>query len=245
MNFDFCYTSGVIRRVGLFVSCLIDQFYPRVGFDTVRVLERAGLEVVVPPNQTCCGQPAFNSGYHDEARPVLEATSRCLEEADVDAIVVPSGSCTAMMRVFSRELIGDRADFFGRTFELSQFLVHEMKIDDLGARFDGRVFYYDSCHLLRGLGEASAPRTLLRSVRGLELVETPEAECCGFGGTFSVKMPDLSQAMLDDRVKAIEKTGADAVVSADMGCLMHISSGLKRAGSTIRPLHLAEVLVNS
>ncbi len=235
----------MIQRVGLFVSCLIDQFYPRVGFDTVRVLRKAGLDVVVPPDQTCCGQPAFNSGYHDQARPVLEATLRCLEQADVDAIVVPSGSCAAMMRVFSRELIGERADFFDRTFELSEFLVHQMKIEDLGARFDGRVFYHDSCHLLRGLGEASAPRTLLRSVAGLELVETPEPECCGFGGTFSVKMPDISQAMLGDRVGVIEASGADAVVSADMGCLMHISDGLKRAGRSIRSLHLAEVLVSS
>ena len=220
----------MIRRVALFVSCLVDQFYPQVGFDTVRVLERAGLEVIVPPDQTCCGQPAWNSGYHDEARGVLEAAGRCLASADVDAVVVPSGSCAAMMRVSSAELTDSPPAVFQRTYELSELLVHQMGIEDIGARFEAKVVYHDSCHLLRGLGESVAPRRLLGAVKGLELLEMPEAECCGFGCAFSIKMPAIANAMRSDRIDAIVASGANAVVSADMGCLMHLSGGLSDKG---------------
>ena len=235
----------MIRRVALFVSCLIDQFYPQVGFDTVRVLERAGLEVIVPPDQTCCGQPAWNCGYHDEARSVLEAAGRCLASAEVDAVVVPSGSCAAMMRVFSSELTDSPPDVFQRTYELSELLVRQMGIEDIGAKFEAKAVYHDSCHLLRGLGESAAPRRLLGAVQGLELLEMPEAECCGFGGAFSVKMPAIANAMRSDRIDAIVASGADVVVSGDMGCLMHLSGGLAEKDAAVRPLHLAEVLARS
>jgi L-lactate dehydrogenase complex protein LldE len=230
-----------MKRVGLFASCLIDQLYPHVGFKVAETVQRLGFEVVVPPNQTCCGQPAFNTGFPDEARPVLQQALDCMRHANVDAFLIPSGSCTSMLRVFSRELVGNDP-FLDRIFEFSEFVARFAQPGQLTARFNGRVVYHDGCHQLRALGIREAPRQLLRSVRGLELVELPEPVCCGFGGTFCVKMPEISRAMLDDKVRAIEATGADAVVSGDMGCLMQIASGLKAARSSVRALHLAEVL---
>lgn len=230
-----------IERVGLFVSCLVDQFFPRVGFSVASVLERLGFEVVVPEGQTCCGQPAFNSGFAHEARPVLESALSCLESANVDAVVVPSGSCAAMLKVFSAELVGHR-EITRRVFEFSQFLTGPAGVIDVGARFPGRVVYHDSCHLLWAMAESEAPRRLLRAVQGLELMELPEPVCCGFGGTFSVKMPDISKAILDDKIEAILATGAGTVVSTDMSCLAHISGELRRRGSGIRTMHIAEIL---
>jgi L-lactate dehydrogenase complex protein LldE len=233
-----------MRRVGLFVSCLIDQFYPQVGFRVVEVLERLGFDVVVPENQSCCGQPAFNSGYADEARPVLRSAFECLKNADVEAIVVPSGSCSAMFRVFSHELIGHQP-VVDKVFEFSEFLVRFAEPEELDAAFHAKIVYHDSCHQLRALREPDAPRRILRQVRGLHVLELPEAVCCGFGGTFSMKMPELSGEMRSDKIEAILASGAEAVVSTDMGCLMHLSAGLKARQSTVRTLHIAEVLASS
>lgn len=234
-------------KVALFVTCLVDQFRPEVGLATVEVLRRAGCEVSFDPRQTCCGQPAFNSGYHADARRVARATIEALEDAE--AIVLPSGSCTAMTRRWSELFAGEdvwaaRArEVAGRCHELSAFLVRVLGRTDLGARFEGRVSWHDACHGLRELGLKREPRALLESVRGLELVEHGGAErCCGFGGTFSVKFPELSVAMLDRKLEELQGAGVDALVSSDVSCLMQMEGRLARLGSPLRALHLAEVL---
>jgi L-lactate dehydrogenase complex protein LldE len=240
----------VKRRVSLFVTCLVDQLRPEVGRTTVRVLERAGCEVVFDPRQTCCGQPAFNSGFRAEAARVARHTVRVLEDAD--AVVVPSGSCTAMVHHLA-ELFpaGDpwreRAErVAARTHELASFLVRELGITDLGARWSGRVAWHDACHGLRELGVREEPRALLRAVRGAELVELEGAEaCCGFGGTFSVKFPELSTAILDHKLSKLPAARVDALASLDVSCLLQIGGRLARAGSPVRALHLAEILASS
>jgi L-lactate dehydrogenase complex protein LldE len=231
-----------VKRVGLFVSCLIDQLYPHVGFKVADTLERLGFEVVVPENQTCCGQPAFNTGYPDEARTVLRGAFSEIRNARVEAVVVPSGSCASMLKVFSRELVG--ADpVSDQVFEFSDFVMRFGDAERLSAAVTGRIIYHDSCHQLRALGLGEAPRQLVRALGGgLELIEFTEPVCCGFGGTFSVKMPEISSAMAADKIKEIQDSGANCVVSTDMGCLMQIASGLKLAGSSIRALHIAELV---
>lgn len=231
-------------RVSLFVTCIIDQVFPKVGMAMADVLERAGCEVEFREAQTCCGQPAFNSGYRDEARTVAEHFLQTFEGAE--HIVVPSGSCCSMIgHHFADLLPGDKRvrSLEPRVWEFSQFLVDVLKVQDVGARFDGSVTYHDSCHALRELKIKDGPRRLLENVRGLRLVEMdPAEECCGFGGTFSVKFPEISGGMVRTKIDAIEKTGADTVVSIDSSCLMQIQGALSRAGSKIRTMHLAEVL---
>ena len=231
-------------RVSLFVTCVIDQVFPKVGMAMADVLERAGCEVEFREAQTCCGQPAFNSGYRDEARTVAEHFLKTFEGAE--HIVVPSGSCCSMISHHFAELLpGDKRvhDLEPRVWEFSQFLLNVLKVEDLGARLDGLVTYHDSCHALRELKIKDGPRRLLKNVRGLRLVEMePAEECCGFGGTFSVKFPEISGGMVRTKIEAIEKTGADTVVSIDSSCLMQIQGALSRAGSKIRTMHLAEVL---
>jgi L-lactate dehydrogenase complex protein LldE len=200
------------------------------------VLERAGCEVEFRPDQTCCGQPAFNSGFAKEALEVGEHFLRVFEGAEY--IVVPSGSCAAM-------LAHHYAEPDPRIWEFSQFLVNYLEKDDFGSRLDATVTYHDSCHALREMKIKDAPRRLLRSVRGLKLVEMdPAEECCGFGGTFSVKFPEISGAMARTKIDAIARTGADTVVSIDASCLMQIQGAMSRAGSQIRTMHLAEVLAS-
>ncbi|SRR5579884_945354 len=235
-------------RVSLFVTCLVDQFFPQIGLAMTRVLERLGYEVDFPEAQTCCGQPAFNTGFWGEARLVgrhfLKVFGGC------DYIVCPSGSCTSMVRRHYVEIFHKDAESLGaanalapKIFEFSEFLVQVAQREDVGARFEGVVTYHDSCHALRELGLREGPRRLLRSVRGLELREMDAAEeCCGFGGTFSVKFDDVSAAMLAEKIDSIRRTGAQSVVSADASCLMQIRGGLLRAGLPIQTLHLAEVL---
>lgn len=214
----------------------------------VRVLEHAGCELDFDTRQTCCGQPAFNSGFRDRAREVAAGTIELFD--NVDYVVAPSGSCTAMCRNFYPELFADdpaqeyRAGHLRRKlFEFSEFLVRVLGIDDVGATWRGRVTYHDACHALRELRVHDEPRRLLRNVRGLELVEMDLAQsCCGFGGTFSVKFPELSSAMAADKVESIRRTGACAVVSSDASCLMQISGLMSRMGLCIRTMHLAEVL---
>jgi L-lactate dehydrogenase complex protein LldE len=228
-------------KVSVFVTCIVDQMFPRVGMAMVEVLERAGCEVEFRESQTCCGQPAFNSGYREEARDVARHFLRVFDGAEY--IVVPSGSCTSMIAHHYADLIEDHRET--RVYEFSRFLIDVLKIDDLGARLDRTVTYHDSCHALRELGIRDAPRRLLRNVRGLQLTEMDAAEeCCGFGGTFSVKFPELSGAIARTKIDSILRTGADAVVSIDSSCLMQIQGALSRAGSAVRAMHLAEVLAS-
>jgi len=236
-------------RVGLFVTCLVDQMWSAIGTSTVEVLRRAGCAVEFDERQTCCGQPAFNTGYRAEARRVARRFIEICEESKAEAIVSPSGSCTAMVHHYP-DLFSDDPEWCGRaralaarTFELSSFLVRVMKIEDLGARFHGRVTWHDACHGLRDLGIHSEPRRLIRNVREAEFVELENADaCCGFGGTFSVKYPEISVAILDEKIEAIERAGIDAVISGDASCLMQIGGRLSRKGAKVQVMHLAELL---
>jgi len=236
------------NRVSLFVTCIVDQVFPKVGMAMAGVLERLGYQVDFPENQTCCGQPAFNRGYRDEARTVARHFLKTFENCE--KIVVPSGSCTSMVTHHFAELFDKEPDTLAkahalekRVYEFSTFLTEVAGVEDVGARMEGVVTFHDGCHALRELGIKSAPRRLLANVRGLELREmTPAEECCGFGGTFSVKFAELSGAMARTKIEAIERTGADTVVSLDPSCLMQIQGALSRAGSPIRTMHLAEVL---
>lgn len=239
---------GLKPRVALFITCLGDQFFPQVGECAVRVLRRLGVEVTFNPAQTCCGQPAFNTGYRDEARAVASRVLDLFDDADY--VVAPSGSCTSMMRVFYPELFaGDPKQLAkvenlrGRLFEFSEFLVNVLKVEDVGARFPHRVAYHDSCHLLRELGVEAEPRKLLRAVRDVELVELQDNQvCCGFGGTFSVKFPEVSVAMGGDKTRAAAATSAEYLVANDSGCLMHLAGLIHRQGLPLKTLHLAELL---
>ncbi|MBX9600353.1 MAG: (Fe-S)-binding protein [Bryobacteraceae bacterium] len=233
-------------RVSLFVTCLVDQLFPRVGLAMAEVLERAGCELEFREAQTCCGQPAFNSGFLAEAR---EVASHFVEVfADAEYIVAPSGSCAAMVgHHYARLLPGDSraAAIAARTYEFSTFLLDVLGAEDCGARFPATVTYHDSCHALRELRIQDGPRRLLGKVRELKLTEmdTP-AECCGFGGTFSVKFPEISGSMVRSKVDSILASGADAVVSTDVSCLMHIEGAMRRGGHPMRAVHLAEVLAS-
>lgn len=238
-------------RVSLFVTCLVDQFWSSIGASTVAVLRRAGCEVEFDDRQTCCGQPAFNTGYRDEARRVAQRFIRIFEESKAGAIVSPSGSCTAMVHHFPELFAGDvewveRARVVAsRTHELSSFLVRVMKIDDVGASWSGKLTWHDACHGLRDLNLKHEPRSLIRNVRGAELVELDNAEaCCGFGGTFSVKYPEISVAILDQKIESIERSGVQAVVSGDASCLLQIGGRLSRNRSNVRVMHLAELLAS-
>jgi L-lactate dehydrogenase complex protein LldE len=238
------------RRVSLFVTCMVDQFFPKIGLALVDVLESLGFAVDFPEAQTCCGQPAFNSGYRDEARAVARHFLDVFEASE--AIVVPSGSCASMVAHHFEELFPDdpgmraRADKLAkRVWEFSAFLTEVAGVEDVGARLEDVVTFHDGCHALRELGIQSAPRRLLAKVRGLELREMePREECCGFGGTFSVKFAELSGAMARGKIDAIVRTGAKTVVSLDPSCLMQIQGALSRAGNGIRTMHLAEVLAS-
>ncbi|MBE7467146.1 MAG: (Fe-S)-binding protein [Planctomycetes bacterium] len=237
------------RRVTLFVTCLADQVMTETAWAAAELLEQLGCEVHVPLEQTCCGQPAFNTGYRTEAREVARHWLRVFKDAET--IVSPSGSCTSMVKVFFKELFPPESEEFkelarltARTFELTQFIVRELRRPDVGARYPGKIAYHASCHLLRELGERETPRKLLEHVKGATLVPLPGSEetCCGFGGTFSVKMADLSKAMLDEKLKAVEAGGADCVIACDAGCLLHIGGGLTRRGSHAKAFHIAELL---
>src|SRR5215813_2065066 len=238
------------KRVSLFVTCIVDQLFPKSGMAMVEVLERIGWQVDFPEAQTCCGQPAFNSGYREEARTVARHFLDVFQNADY--IVVPSGSCTSMISHHFAEIFHKDGEMLARVhtieprvFEFSQFLLEVAKVEDVGARFEDVVTYHDGCHGLRELGIRNGPRRLLANVRGLELREmTPAEECCGFGGTFSVKFAELSGAMARTKIEAIVNTGANTVVSLDPSCLMQIQGALSRAGSPIRTMHLAEVLAS-
>ena len=235
------------KRVGLFVTCLVDLIRPSVGFAAVKLLEDAGCTVDVPL-QSCCGQPAFNSGDRQTTRAIAEQVIDAFE--GYDYIVAPSGSCTGMLKVHYPELFeGDpnwraRADAFAaKCYELVSFLVDVLKVERVSAYFPGTVTYHDACSGLRELGVKEQPRRLLRSVAGLTLKEmtTPEV-CCGFGGTFCVKYPEISDKMVSDKAADIASTGADTLLCGDMGCLLNMAGKLKREGRATKTRHVAEVL---
>lgn len=231
------------------ITCLGDVFFPDVGVATVRLLRRLGVAVDFPAEQTCCGQPFFNSGYHDQARLLARNVLRTFDTGR--PVVTPSGSCAAMVKLEFPELFHDdpalerqARDLAGRTHELSDFLVNVLKLEDVGARYPGRAAYHMACHL-RGLGLTSEPERLLRQVRDLTLVPLERFdECCGFGGSFSVRFPGISGAMVHDKAAFIEQTGADTLVATDAGCLMNIAGCLRRRGRDISVKHLAEILAH-
>lgn len=240
-------------KVALFATCLVDGLFPDVGRATVTLLERLGHEVAFPEQQTCCGQMHVNTGYPKQALPLVRNHVEAF--AGYDAVVVPSGSCTAAIRHQHSELAtaaGDAAlaaraaETAGRTYELSEFLVDVLGVTDVGAYFPHRVTYHPTCHSLRLLRVGDRPYRLLREVRGLELVELPDAEaCCGFGGTFALKNADVSAAMLADKMRNVVGTGAGICTAGDASCLMHIGGGLARLHAGTRTLHLAEILAST
>ena len=237
-----------MSRVSLFVTCIVDQLFPKVGIAMADVLERAGFKVDFPEEQTCCGQPAFNTGYRAEARDVARHFLRVFRDAEY--VVIPSGSCTSMIENHYPELFAKEPGTLAevdrlrpRIWEFTKFLTEVAGVEDVGARFERVVTFHDSCHALRELGIKSGPRRLLANVRGLTLKEmTPAEECCGFGGTFAVKFPEISTGMLRAKIDAIAATGAEYVVGVDASCLMQIQGGLSRAGLPIGTMHIAEVL---
>ena len=235
-------------RVTLFVQCLVDSLYPEVGEAMLTLFGRLGIDVDCPIDQTCCGQPAFNAGYRRAAQTAAKRFIRIFEDAEM--IVCPSGSCVSMVKHHYPELFADdlrwhdRARAVGqRCFEFSQFMVDVLRVEDVGAAYRGTVTYHDSCHLLRALGVAEQPRRLIRQIRGAELVEMHDADkCCGFGGSFSVKYPQISTAMVDDKVANILASGADTVAGCDISCLMNIQGRLSRLGLPVKTRHLAQLL---
>lgn len=232
-------------QVQLFVTCLIDSLAPDIGRATVASLERSGCSVGFPPDQACCGQPAYNVGLHDEARAMAVQTIEVLEDTE-GPVVVPSGSCAAMIRHHYAELFGDgdmshRAKAVSsRVRELTEFLVDDLETDVKAECGDCSVAYHYSCHGLRQLGLASQADTLLEDVERVELED--DTECCGFGGAFSVEMPSISTAMLSKKLDRIEGSGAEVLVGSDISCLMHIEGGLRRRGSDMKVAHIAELL---
>ena len=238
------------QRVSLFVTCIVDQLFPKVGLAMAGVLERLGYQVDFPEDQTCCGQPAYNTGYRAEACQVARHFLKVFRDAEY--IVVPSGSCTSMIAHHFPDLFqGDPAGLAAvqalepRVWEFSRFLLEVARVDDVGARLEDIVTYHDSCHALREFHIKDGPRRLLANVRGLELREMDAAEeCCGFGGTFSVKLPEISGGMARTKIDAIVRSGARTVVSLDSSCLMQIQGALSRAGLAVRTMHMAEVLAS-
>lgn len=234
-------------KISLFIPCFIDSFYPEAGASVVRILERLGHTVDYPMGLTCCGQPAFNSGYWDQSRQVAERVLQLFEKAEV--VVIVSGSCGAMLKVFYPQLFENTPQHQAalalseKTYEFSQFLVDKLGVTDLGARFPSKVTLHDGCHGLRELGIKSQPRQLLENVRELELVEMTEAQtCCGFGGTFAAKFTTISTVMGEVKCASALETGADYIVSNDSSCLMHIQGLLDRQKQPLKSLHLAQIL---
>jgi L-lactate dehydrogenase complex protein LldE len=251
MNKDTLPEQGKPRqgpRVGLFVTCLVDLIRPAVGFAAVKLLEDAGCVVEVPI-QTCCGQPAFNSGDRATTRAIASQVIAAFEPYDY--VVAPSGSCAGMLKAHYPELFeGEPAwtqrveEFCGKTHELVSFLVDVLKVTKVAAAFDGAVTYHDSCSGLRELGVKAQPRKLLASVQGLQLKEMHDADvCCGFGGTFCVKYPDISNTIVSKKAEHIAATGADTLLAGDLGCLMNMAGRLQRLGKKVAVRHVAEVLV--
>ena len=238
-------------RASLFITCIIDQLYPEVGVSVVRTLRRCGVDVDFPEGQTCCGQPLYNSGFTQDAKKLAMRTLDALDGSEY--VVVPSGSCGAMLRVFYEDLFADdpsaleRAEALrGRVYEFTEFLTEVLGVDAApgGAKTaKRRVAYHPSCHLMREMRVTDGPQTLLSNAAGVDLVELPDAEqCCGFGGTFAVKYPHISEEMLADKLASIRESGADTVTACDMGCLMHIGGAISRRELPISVCHVAQIL---
>jgi len=240
------------KIVQLMITCIMDTLYPQTGEAVVRVLERAGVEVQLPRGQTCCGQPAFNAGLRSDARRMAIHTIQVFENTPGD-VVVPSGSCAGMIRYQYPELFaGDSAwlpraqALAERTFELTEYLVDELGVTDLGASYQGRLTYHASCHLLREMGVSRQPQVLLSAVRGAEVVALPgEQECCGFGGVFSVEHPGISTAMVERKIANLESTGAERMVICDAGCITNINGALHRQGKPPRAVYIADILAGN
>ena len=237
------------RITQLFVTCIIDTLYPETGEAVVRVLQRSGATVDFPRDQTCCGQPAFNAGMRPQARQMAENTIRILENSPGD-IVIPSGSCTGMIRHGYQELFADDPDWLersqaiaNRTYEFTQYLVDVIGVENLDAKFPHKISYHASCHLLRDLEIDEQPRRLLEMVKEAELIPLPKREeCCGFGGLFSIEHPEISKAMLDRKLDNLITSGASILVSCDAGCVAHISGGLQRNKISLQAIHIADIL---
>ncbi|WP_019241767.1 MULTISPECIES: (Fe-S)-binding protein [Bacillus] len=234
-------------KVSLFATCLVDMFNANAGKATVELLERLGCEVDFPAAQICCGQPAYNSGYVKESKEAMKKMIQAFEHAEY--VVSPSGSCATMFKEYPHIFQDDvkwkskAEELANKTYELTQFIVDVLKIEDVGARFEGKVTYHTSCHMTRLLGVKDAPITLLNNVKGLEYTSLPNKQnCCGFGGTFSVKMGQISEQMVDEKVQCIEETESEYIIGADPGCLMNIGGRIERKGKPIKVLHIAEVL---
>jgi L-lactate dehydrogenase complex protein LldE len=248
LHFHVNNPTNALMRVALFVTCLIDLMRPSAGFAAVKLLQQAGCEVVVPEQQTCCGQPAYNNGDQENVRTIARQVINTLEE--FDHVVIPSGSCGGMLIHHYPTLFDDKSQWQHRArqlaercHELTQFLVDVVGVTDFSAQYEGTVAYHDSCSARRELGVLQQPRILLENVAGLTQVALDEAEaCCGFGGTFSIKFPEVSTAIVDRKVADIEQTGADTIVAGDMGCLMNIAGRISRQGKPIKAFHIAEVL---
>ena len=240
-----------MTTVQLFVTCLVDSFYPKTGEAIVEVLRRLGIDVEFPPDQTCCGQPNFNAGLRADARSIAEHTIRVFEKTKGD-IVIPSGSCAHMMKHGYLELFMEdpvwlpRAQSLAaRVFEFTEYLVDKLGVTDLGARWDGTLTYHPSCHTLRGMKVDRQPRALLANVKGATIVELPNAEeCCGFGGIFSMEHPELSAEWLKRKIGNLDASKSPTLVVTESGCLMHIAGGLHRQKKSQRVIHIAEVLAN-
>lgn len=235
--------------VHLFIPCFVDQLYPQTAFNMIKVLEKLGCTIHYNANQTCCGQPAFNAGFWDDAR---EVCSKFLKDfSNADYIVAPSASCTGFVKnyypgLFDNSSMHNEVKEIGKkSFEFSSFLTDVLKVEDVGATLQGKATYHDSCAALRELHIKSAPRTLLNRVKGLELVEMDDVEtCCGFGGTFAVKFEAISVAMADQKLTHAKNTGADIIISTDMSCLMHIGGVIQHKRLPIQTMHIADVLAS-
>ena len=243
--------SDTNKTVTLFIQCLVDGIYPEAGEAMVKIFRKLGIDLICPTTQTCCGQPAFNAGYRREAGIAAKRFIDIFEAAEV--IVCPSGSCVTMVRHHYPQLFDDDDPWLRRakqvaakTYELTEYLVDILGVQDLGARYDGKITYHDSCHLLRNLRIQSQPRKLLSKVSGAEFIEMHDSDrCCGFGGSFSFKYAEISTAMVADKVNNIIATGADTVVGCVMGCLMNIQGMLSRMGSAIKTMHIAQILAGA
>ena len=239
-----------MHKVQLFIPCFVDQLYPQTGMNMAAVLKKLGCEVHYNPRQTCCGQPAFNAGYWDDARAVAQ---KFLNDFDEEFfIVAPSGSCTGYVRNYYEKLFENSSDHNRSNtvknflYEFTEFLVDVLKVEDVGASFEGKATYHDACGALRECGIKSQPRKLLRNVKGLELVEMAESEtCCGFGGTFAVKFEPISIGMAQTKVQSALATGAEYMITTDVSCMMHVQGYIDKHGLTLKNLHIADVLANN
>ena len=238
-------------RASLFITCLVDQFFPEVGVALTSLLRKLDVEIDFPAAQTCCGQPAFNSGFRREARDLAARFITIFETSE--HVITPSGSCASMIRVYYPDLFKDdpvmlekAKGLASRTFEFTEFLVNVLGVEDVGARYAGKVALHQSCHLLRELNVKTEPLKLLKAVKGIELVEMERAEmCCGFGGLFSIKYPHISGGILQDKIACVRRCGAETIVACDMGCLMQITGGLSRQHIPVKTMHIAELLAKT